>query len=153
MDKLPEDSIVVHGDQVGADLIADTEASKRGLEIMSIPAEWKIYNDAAGPKRNEEMLQRLLAARRLGRFVKAYAFHHDPRLGRGTHDMVVRCLKNHIRVEVFLTCDMSPTRASGNMTCEECDQEYWRHPTITSALSYSGDPFLELSCDGRFLKL
>ena len=36
LEKLPEGSIIVHGDQLGADLIADAEAKKLGFDLCHI---------------------------------------------------------------------------------------------------------------------
>lgn len=153
MNKLPEGSMIIHGDARGADLIADNEARRRGFEIMAVPADWERFGDKAGPLRNQEMLNRLIAAAGMHQAIRAFAFHHDPWLGRGTKDMVTRCTKNRIRVEVFLSNDAEMTRASGAVVCTECNVQYWRHPTVISVLDSQGQPFLELSCDGRFLKL
>jgi hypothetical protein len=67
--------------------------------------------------------------------------------------MVHRCMKHRIRPEVFLSFDADMVRASGSVVCTECRLQYWRHPTVTSVLDSEGRAFLELSCDGRFLKL
>lgn len=153
MEKLPEGSMVIHGDQRGADLIADTEARRRGFEVMAVEAAWDRFGDKAGPIRNQEMLNRLMAAAGLNQAIRVFAFHHDPWLGRGTKDMVTRCLKHRIRVEVFLSNDADMTRASGAAVCTECNVQYWRHPSVISVLDSENRPFLSLSCDGRFLKL
>lgn len=153
MAKLPDGSIIIHGDQRGADLISDTEASRRGFEIMALPADWDTFGDKAGPIRNEEMLQRLLAASKMGMPVRAFAFHHDPQLGVGTKDMVRRCIKNRIRVEAYIIGESEMVRVGTYGKCPECSVEYLRHPIITSVLDWKQEPFLELACDGRFLKL
>jgi hypothetical protein len=153
MDKLPEGSIIIHGDQRGADLIADTEGRKRGFEIMAVEAAWDRFGERAGPIRNEEMLKRLLAAAGLDQPIGAFAFHHDPWLGQGTADMVSRLLRHRIRTEVFLSQEADMRRVSGEVICTECKMKYWRHPLVTSVLDQEGRPFLRLSCDGLFLKL
>ena len=153
MNKLSEGSIVIHGDQRGADLIADTEARRRGFDIMAVEAAWDRFGPRAGPIRNEEMLRRMMAAAGMNQAVRAFAFHHDPWLGRGTKDMVTRLIRQRIRVEVYLSCDVDIVRTSGEVTCTECKMPYWRHPSVTSVLDSQGQSFLRLSCDGLFLKL
>ena len=153
MDALPEGSIIIHGDQRGADLIADTEARKHGFEVMAVEAAWDRFGDKAGPIRNEEMLRRLLAAAGMNQGVRGFAFHHDPWLGRGTKDMVTRLIRRRIRVEVFLSCEVEMRRTSGNSVCTECKMPLWRHPSVISVLDSQGHSFLNLSCDGLFLKL
>lgn len=153
MEKLPDGSMVVHGDQRGADLISDTEGRRRGFEIMAVPAAWDRFGNRAGPLRNQEMLNRLIAAATLGQPIRCFAFHHDAWLGVGTRDMVIRCMQRRVRPEVYLSCEVDMIRASGSVICTECRMPYWRHSTVTSVLDSEGRPFLELSCDGLFLKL
>lgn len=40
-------------------------------------------------------------------------------------------------------------RASGEVICEECGKEYWRHPQVAKAEV----PTLVRACDGKLLKL
>jgi hypothetical protein len=75
MEKLPDGSIVIHGDQRGADLIADTEARRRGFEVMAVEAAWDTFGPKAGPIRNQEMLNRLLAAAGMQLAIRVFAFH------------------------------------------------------------------------------
>lgn len=52
-------TIVVHGDnRAGADAIAKRIATQLGLEVRSYPARWNRYGLSAGPKRNQEMLDK-----------------------------------------------------------------------------------------------
>ncbi len=150
--KLPEDATIIHGDCRGADLIADAEARRIGRQIIAIPAEWDM-GPAAGPIRNDQMLARLLAARKFEQPVRGFAFHHDFRLGVGTRDMVRKMLRARVRVEVFLSREPEMRRVSGEVECEECGLKYRKHPPITSILDYQEEPFLHLSCDGLALKL
>lgn len=147
---------VVHGAQRGADSLAGKEAANLGLQVMEEPAEWEVYGVSAGPIRNEKMLQILLrGAREWLQPVQCFAFHEDPRLGRGTHDMVRRCMLAGIRTHVFLPESGSGEcfRASGDCPCPSCKVLYRRHPVILSQTDSSGEPFLHLSCSGQFLKL
>ena len=47
---------IIHGAAPGADTLADRWAKERGLRVEPWAAEWKRYGNAAGPKRNAEML-------------------------------------------------------------------------------------------------
>lgn len=44
-------------------------------------------------------------------------------------------------------------RVSGEATCETCGLEYYRHPQDVYELSYQGEPYLHVGCDGMRLKL
>jgi len=152
---LSPNSTVIHGDQRGADIISEAEAKKMGHEVISVPADWEL-GPAAGPIRNDGMLKRLIAAAHFGQPVRVYAFHFDAQLGLGTRDMVKKSIQARVRVSAFIHINGYTgecVRVSGNAVCDECKMEYWRHPDITSILDFNRDPFLNLACDGRFLKL
>jgi hypothetical protein len=51
-------SLVIEGGQRGADRIAYDWAVKRRIETMTVPALWSNHGGAAGPRRNQEMLDR-----------------------------------------------------------------------------------------------
>lgn len=71
---------VVHGDcRTGADKMADAWATKHGLHVIRVPAEWDKYDRAAGPIRNQAILDRYPNCRLV-------SFPG----GRGTADMVRR---------------------------------------------------------------
>ena len=57
-DRLPSaDLVVIHGVAWnGADKLADTIALERGLHVEGYPADWKTHGKAAGPMRNQRML-------------------------------------------------------------------------------------------------
>lgn len=44
-------------------------------------------------------------------------------------------------------------RASGQMICERCGLEYWRHPYSPYYLAHDDSPFLNRLCDGTLVKL
>lgn len=78
---------VVHGAAPGADTLADDWARDLAVEVQPVPADWKAHGRAAGPIRNQKMLD-----------------DHKPNLvvafpgGRGTADMVERARKAGIDV-------------------------------------------------------
>lgn len=85
---------VIHGGARGADWCAHLFAtSARNLEELAFPAKWKIHGKAAGPIRNQEMLD-------VGKPDLVIAFPGGP----GTADMVKRSRKAGFAViEVDLT--------------------------------------------------
>jgi hypothetical protein len=78
--------IVVHGAAKGVDRIADTHAHSLGYEVHPHPADWDTYHRAAGPIRNQEMLDQETPNLVL-------AFHDDIVSSKGTRDMVNRAVK------------------------------------------------------------
>lgn len=50
------DVVIIHGAARGADSLADSFASERGLRVERYPADWKTHGRAAGPIRNNLML-------------------------------------------------------------------------------------------------
>lgn len=152
--RLEGGDIVVHGDQRGADLTADTEARRAGLSVISRPASWDL-GPSAGPIRNEEMLKLLVtAARQMKQPVRVVAFHEDPQLGRGTRDMVRRAAKAGIKnIRVFVSSELELLRANGDVECSACGAPYWKHPDLISSPDQDGNPFLKLGCCGTAWKL
>ena len=47
---------LVHGGARGADSLAGTWATHKGIEVHAHPADWKKHGRGAGPLRNREML-------------------------------------------------------------------------------------------------
>lgn len=72
-------SKLIHGDARGVDNAAGAWARDRGISEIPIPALWSLHGRAAGPMRNQAMLDRYPAA-------VLVAFPG----GRGTADMVRR---------------------------------------------------------------
>ena len=87
---LDEGDIVVHGGAPGADLLAGDIAGKvLGHETIVYPAEWAKYGKAAGPIRNQKMLDSHPIDE-----VIAFAG------GRGTQDMVRRAQNAGIKITI-----------------------------------------------------
>jgi hypothetical protein len=51
------DLVIVHGDATGVDESFGTAAKGFGLTIEAHPARWHTFGPAAGPMRNEEMVE------------------------------------------------------------------------------------------------
>jgi len=88
----PSSTVVVHGacnldlyrrtgKRVGADLLAEKVAIELGMEVIPYPADWKLYGKAAGPIRNQQMLDREYPDEVLG-------FIQDTTRARGTLGML-----------------------------------------------------------------
>lgn len=93
---LGEEYIVIEGGASGADTMAGDAARYLSIEVWEIPARWERYGKAAGPRRNQVMLELLKKAASEGETVVCYAFHDDIRKSKGTADMVKRCKKEGI---------------------------------------------------------
>lgn len=72
-------SVIIHGDARGADRLAEEWAHKVGIQVEPYPADWERDGKAAGPLRNQRMLDS-------GKPDLVVAFPG----GRGTADMVRR---------------------------------------------------------------
>ena len=72
-------SIIIHGGAAGADQLADIWAFKKSLMVRRFGAKWKKYGRAAGPIRNQQMIDE-------GKpdFVVAFPG------GNGTADMIMK---------------------------------------------------------------
>ena len=82
--------ILIQGECKGADTIARIEAEKLGFVILNrddktrgFPAQWDIYHKAAGPIRNQEMLD-------VGKPDLILAFHPEISKSKGTRDMILK---------------------------------------------------------------
>lgn len=86
LSRLPKGTIIVHGAARGADSLAALAATQLGFEDEPHPAQWKAHRKAAGPIRNQEMLETGV------QLVIAFPG------GRGTFDMIERAVKAGIPV-------------------------------------------------------
>lgn len=83
----PQPTLIIHGGAFGADSCASEWASKRGLPELRFAADWDRYGRAAGPIRNQKMLDE-------GKPDLVVAFPG----GTGTADMVRRAEAAGVRV-------------------------------------------------------
>ena len=84
---------IMHGAARGADTIAGQVAKSLGLPVLVFSANWDLYGRAAGPIRNQQMLDQNPDL--------VLAFHPDIVKSKGTGDMVRRARKKGTPVEVF----------------------------------------------------
>lgn len=78
---------VVHGNAIGADWLAKAWAISAGIPEKPFPAKWSEHGKAAGPIRNQQMLDE-------GKPNLVVAFPG----GAGTRDMVTRAKKAGIEI-------------------------------------------------------
>jgi hypothetical protein len=90
--------VIIEGEARGADRIAHDIALEmgfiKGKTLLSFPADWQKYHKAAGPIRNQQMLDE-------GKPNRVIAFHSNITESKGTKDMVERARKAGIEVMVF----------------------------------------------------
>lgn len=95
----PPPKLLIHGGATGADALAASWAADRGIEVVVCPADWVRHGRAAGPVRNQAMLDDLCPD-----LVVAFPG------GRGTADMVRRARAAGVPVlEVDDSAAESPT--------------------------------------------
>lgn len=86
-------TIIVHGAARGADSMAAMIAQDMGFKTEAHPAQWELYGRAAGPIRNQEMLDSGIDL--------VLAFHENLARSKGTKDMVKRAKKAGVEVMVI----------------------------------------------------
>jgi len=88
--KFGEGTVVIHGAARGADTLAGRAGEALGYEVLKFPAQWDKYGRAAGPIRNQQMIDE-------GKPDRIIAFHDDIKSSKGTKDMLRRAKKANIR--------------------------------------------------------
>ena len=89
-----ETEAVIHGAARGADSLTGLVARSLKLPVLEFPALWDKHGLAAGPIRNQRMLDE-------GRPDLVLAFHANIAASKGTADMLARARKAGIPTEVF----------------------------------------------------
>jgi hypothetical protein len=90
---LDRDTVIVHGGADGADALADQAALLWGLQRDVYRADWSKHGKAAGPIRNQRMIDE-------GKPDRVIAFRM-PGESRGTDDMIRRAQVAGIPVEII----------------------------------------------------
>lgn len=85
------DHTVIDGQAPGADSIGYKVAKKLGMKTKRFPADWIKYGKAAGPIRNQQMLDE-------GKPDIVFAFHDNLKESKGTKNMISRAEKAGVRV-------------------------------------------------------
>lgn len=95
LSRYPDNTIIIHGAARGADRLAGAAAKCLGMPVVEFPADWDRYGRAAGPIRNQQMLDE-------GKPDLVIACSDDLENSKGTKDMVTRSLKAKLPV-IYLT--------------------------------------------------
>jgi hypothetical protein len=91
-----EPTVIFHGGAKGADVLAKLWANLNSVEQVEIKADWTTHGKAAGPIRNQLILDRFGDA-----VDEVWAFVDKPlETSKGTFDMVSRCKKRDLTVHV-----------------------------------------------------
>lgn len=89
-------TLLIEGGAPGADSLARQWAEAASIRVAEYPADWRQYGKAAGPIRNQQMLNE-------GQPEKVIAFFDRPvEESRGTADMVRRAKQAGIPVVTYL---------------------------------------------------
>ena len=86
--------VVIHGACRGADRLAGQAATALDLTVREYPAQWDTHGRAAGPIRNQQMLD-------LEHPDLVLAFHDRLTESKGTRDMIQRSRRAGITVRWF----------------------------------------------------
>ena len=92
LEQLPEKTIIIHGAARGADTMAGEIARKLGFGVRQYSALWSDHGRAAGPMRNQVMLEE-------GKPDLVLAFHAYKTGDKGTRDMVKKARDANVAVE------------------------------------------------------
>jgi hypothetical protein len=96
-EEVPGPHAVIEGDAPGIDRLSGRVARSRGWEVITMPAEWSKNGRAAGPIRNQQMLDEHRTVNAVVAF-PAMPINYDR---SGTMDMVKRALNAGIPALVF----------------------------------------------------
>lgn len=88
---LPKGTIVIEGGALGADTLAHRAAQACGLQIETYKADWNRYKRAAGPIRNQQMLDE-------GKPDVVVAFHDNLATSKGTKNMLRQAFNAGVEV-------------------------------------------------------
>jgi len=107
-------TILVHGACVGADIICAAVAEALMFEVRPYPADWTKHKRAAGPIRNQQMLDEENKPEEPIDLV--LAFHNNIAESRGTADMLKRVVKAGLPWKLCTSSDDINSPNTG--TCE-----------------------------------
>lgn len=87
-------SFTIEGEARGADSLARVAAEQLKIPVMKFPADWDKHGKAAGPIRNQQMLDE-------GKPDLVLAFHDNIEQSKGTKHMIEISKKKGLRVLLF----------------------------------------------------
>jgi hypothetical protein len=96
MSNLPFETTIIEGGATGADTIAKSIAEFYGFKVNEYRANWNKYGRAAGPIRNQEMLDKEEPG-----IVVAFMKYSNAESSRGTKDMIKRAKDGKFHVKVI----------------------------------------------------
>lgn len=105
-------TILVHGACRGADIICAAVAEALRFEVRAYPADWKKYPRAAGPIRNQQMLDEEHKTDEPIDLV--LAFHNNIENSRGTADMLDRVVKTGLPWRLCTSSDNANSSDTGS---------------------------------------
>lgn len=82
-------TVVIQGGCRGADACAELAAAMLRIDMLTFSADWKTHGKAAGPIRNQRMLDE-------GKPDLVIAFHDDLGRSKGTNDMLSRAERANV---------------------------------------------------------
>jgi hypothetical protein len=95
VDTVDVPAVVINGGADGADMLARRWARAAGIPLVTVHADWKAHGKAAGPIRNQQMLDEYSPD-------LVFAFYDKPRAeSRGTAHMVGIARKAGVEVAEF----------------------------------------------------
>jgi hypothetical protein len=92
LSQYPAGTVLIHGAARGADSLADSVGKELGFVIDAKPADWKRLGRAAGPIRNQEMVNQAPDV--------VHAFHDYIGASRGTRDCLERA--DRLGIPIYL---------------------------------------------------
>lgn len=107
-------TILVHGACRGADVVCAAVAEALGFIVRAYPADWKQFPRAAGPIRNQQMLD--VENRPEEPIDICLAFHNNIKSSKGTADMVRRVVKAGIAYKLNTSADDVVVATEGTET-------------------------------------
>lgn len=97
----PAGTVLVHGDCRGADRIAGSIGKQLGFDVRPYPANWQAYGNAAGPIRNQEMLDKENIDG--DKIHICIAFHDDLEQSKGTKDMLEKASNAGVDTRLYFS--------------------------------------------------
>ena len=105
LSKYEKGTVLINGKCRGADNICAAVAEQLGFTVRSYPALWDAHGRAAGPIRNQQMLDK--ENKPDEPIDICLAFHDNIEASKGTKDMMARAKKANIPVVLFTTEQIS----------------------------------------------
>ncbi len=93
---------IVSGNARGVDSVAERFAKKQGIDLAIFPANWEKHGNAAGPIRNEQMLDYgIMMADLMDVEVRLLAIPFPGAEGGGTNHMIQKCKNEGMKIFVY----------------------------------------------------